>query len=82
MTSVRLCVDGQELAAPDGATLAGVLIRSGVWRTRTHLVTDEPRGPFCGMGVCFECELTVDGKPAVRSCLVRVREGMQVQTDA
>lgn len=82
MKSVHVTVDGQELVALDGATLAGVLIQSEIWRTRTHLVTGEARGPFCGMGVCFECEVTVDGRPAVRACLVRVSDDMQVQTDA
>lgn len=37
------------------------------------------RGPFCGMGVCFECLVTVDGKPNVRACMTEVRDGMEIE---
>jgi D-hydroxyproline dehydrogenase subunit gamma len=44
--------------------------------------TGEPRAPLCGMGICFECRVTVDGRPHVRSCQTPCREGMEVRTDA
>ena len=38
-----------------------------------------PRGVFCGMGVCFDCLVVVDGIPNTRACVTWVREGMNVQ---
>ena len=54
--------------------------RAGVTTFRRS-VTGEPRGPLCGMGICFECRVTVDGRPHVRSCQVLCRPGMEVRTD-
>ena len=42
----------------------------------------DPRGPFYGMGVCFECEVTVDGSPGVRACITKIYAGMRVETAA
>ena len=39
-----------------------------------------PRGPFCGMGVCFDCLVTVDGRPSQRACLTKVAAGMDVRS--
>ena len=49
----------------------------GELRTR-HTVGGEPRGVFCGMGVCFDCLVVVDGVPNTRACTTWVRDGMQV----
>ncbi|MCT7655478.1 (2Fe-2S)-binding protein [Oceanimonas sp. NS1] len=40
----------------------------------------QPRAPYCMMGVCFGCELTIDDKPGVRACMTRVRPGMRIDT--
>ncbi len=81
MTDISIDVDGRRIAALDGQLLTSVLVGAGRWIFRTHLVSGEPRGPFCGMGSCFECELTVDGRRGVRACLVRVHDGMTVHRD-
>jgi len=44
-------------------------------------VAGEPRGPLCGMGICFECRVTVNGRAHVRSCQVPCEEAMEVRTD-
>jgi aerobic-type carbon monoxide dehydrogenase small subunit (CoxS/CutS family) len=44
-------------------------------------VTGEPRAPLCGMGICFECRVMLDGRAHVRSCQVLCRDGMEVRTD-
>ena len=44
-------------------------------------VTGEPRGPLCGMGICFECRVRVDGVAHVRSCQTLCENGMDVRTD-
>ena len=45
-----------------------------------HTPTGAPRGIFCGMGVCFDCLVTVDGLAEQRACMTPVRRGMRVQT--
>lgn len=79
---VRIVVDGATLEAVAGQTLAAVLAGQGIWTLRHHAVSREPRGPYCGMGVCFECEVEVDGAEGVRSCMVSVAQGMIVRTGA
>jgi sarcosine oxidase subunit alpha len=71
-------VDGEPLAAPAGASLAAVLLQSGRLRFRTSC-TGQDRGPLCGMGTCYECQVRVDGR-TVRACLEPVRDGMEVAT--
>lgn len=80
--SVQILVDGVPLTADAGAALTAVLVAAGHWVLRTHPLTGEPRGPLCGMGVCLECEVTVDGQPGTRACLTSVADGMQVRTSA
>jgi D-hydroxyproline dehydrogenase subunit gamma len=45
-------------------------------------VKGDPRGPLCGMGICFECRVTIDGIPHSPSCQTLCRAGMEVRTDA
>jgi predicted molibdopterin-dependent oxidoreductase YjgC len=77
--SIRLDVDGRPLEAFPGETVATALLahrRRAFRRTRRG----ELRGPFCNMGVCFECLVTVDGVANVRACVTPVAEGMVVET--
>jgi D-hydroxyproline dehydrogenase subunit gamma len=79
--TAQITVDGTALTAPEGTTLTAALIAAGSWTLSVHPLTGEPRGPLCGMGVCLECEVTVDGRPGTRACLIRVTDGMRVRTD-
>jgi hypothetical protein len=58
--------------------VAAALTAAGVRAWRTTRRQERPRGLFCGIGVCFDCLLTIDGRPAQRACLVPVRDGMIV----
>jgi D-hydroxyproline dehydrogenase subunit gamma len=72
-------VDGQALPATAGQTVAAVLLAAG--RLAWHRsVTGASRGVFCGMGVCYDCTLTIDGWPDQRACIVLAAPGMQVET--
>jgi hypothetical protein len=71
-------VDGKPVHARAGQSLAAALIAHGIWSTRRNPVSGEPRGPFCGMGVCFECEVNVDGVRGVRACMTEVAPRMVV----
>jgi len=74
---VEIVVEGRPVEAYEGETVATVLLAEGYVATRTT-VSGEPRGVFCGMGVCFDCLVVVDGVPNTRACMTWVREGMQV----
>ena len=81
--TVRLVVDGVERRVPARRTVAAALMLEGgepSWRTTRR--RGAPRGAFCGIGVCFDCLATVDGRRGQRTCLVEVAEGMDVRTGA
>jgi aerobic-type carbon monoxide dehydrogenase small subunit (CoxS/CutS family) len=80
--TVHVTVDGITREAWEGQSLTAVLVTAGTWALRRNLVTGDVRGPFCGMGVCLECEVTVDGRPYVRACTEHVADGMDVRTTA
>ena len=61
-----------------GETVAAVLLAGGQIATRTT-VGGAPRGIFCGIGVCFDCLVVVDGVPNTRACMTWVRHGMRVE---
>ncbi|MCQ6555829.1 (2Fe-2S)-binding protein [Streptomyces sp. C10-9-1] len=73
-------VDGEPLPFVPGQTLAAALVASGRIAWRTTRIGRRPRGVFCGIGVCFDCLVTVDGRSGQRACLVRARAGMTVTT--
>ena len=72
-------VDGRLILAEAGQTVAAALIGAGIAVFR-HTPTGAPRGVFCGMGVCFDCLVTVDGLAEQRACMTPVQRGMRVQT--
>ena len=77
---VRLVVNGREVVVTAGATVASAILTSGrsIFRVSEG---GEPRGPLCGMGTCFECRVTIDGRRHSRSCNVVCVDGMEVETD-
>lgn len=77
---VTLTIDGRPVQVPEGTTVAVAVEMAGQGRARRS-VTDQPRGALCGMGVCFECRVTIDGVPHRRGCQTRCLEGMEVTTD-
>ena len=77
-TTVTITVDGRPLQAAAGQSLAVALWANGIITLGYHSATGLPRGMYCGIGHCYECRVTVDGTPDVRSCLTPVREGMCV----
>ena len=78
--TVTLTVDGNPLSVPAGSMVSAAVAISGVISFRRS-VTGEPRGPLCGMGICFECRVTIDGEAHSRSCQIPCVDGMDVRTD-
>ncbi|HEY4276836.1 MAG TPA: (2Fe-2S)-binding protein [Conexibacter sp.] len=76
---VTLTVDGRPVRAHAGESVVAVLLAEGHAATRTT-PRGEPRGLYCGMGVCFECLVVVDGIPNTRACMTWAREGMRVES--
>jgi predicted molibdopterin-dependent oxidoreductase YjgC len=79
-TPVAITVDGKPISARAGDTVSAALIAAGIDHCRTTPVSGAPRAPYCLMGVCFECLVTVDGVGSRQGCLVPVREDMAVET--
>ena len=77
--NVTLSVNGRPVTVPAGTTLAAAIAHSATTFRRS--VTGEPRAPLCGMGICFECRVTIDGVPQRLSCQTLCADGMQVRTD-
>ncbi len=78
--SCTLAIDGARVTVPRGTTVAAAILLAGPAALRTS-VRGEPRGPLCGMGICFECRVTIGGRPHQRSCQILCEEGMDVRTD-
>ena len=76
--SVELWVDGHPIMAREGDTVAAALLAAGYLACRTTPISGSPRGPYCMMGICFDCLVSVDGVPNQQACLTRVRANMQV----
>lgn len=78
--SFEIVLDGRPVPAAAGATVGAALAADGVRSWRSTRRGGRPRGLFCGIGVCFDCLVTVDGHPNQRACLVPARPGQQVST--
>ena len=77
---VTLRVNNVPVSMPAGSMVAAAILESGV-ATFRRSVSGEARGPLCGMGICFECRVRVDGVAHVRSCQTLCENGMDVRTD-
>ncbi len=77
---ITLRFDGRPVAAFVGDSVGAALTRAGVrfWRTTRHKA--RPRGLFCGIGVCYDCLLTVDGLANQRACLLPAADGMELRS--
>ena len=76
---VTASFDGSPLSAPAGASVAAALLASGrtSWRTTR---AGRPRGLFCGIGVCFDCLVDIDGQTGQRACMIPLAEGMDIRS--
>lgn len=79
LTTVEIVYDGQRLPALEGETIAAALAANGIAVFR-HARDGSRRGLYCGMGACFDCLVTVDGKASQRACLVKVAADQQISS--
>ena len=78
--TVTLVVNGVSVEVSAGSMVSAAIFTAGMYAFRRS-ATGEPRGPLCGMGICFECRVTIDGEPHYRSCQTACKDGMDVRTD-
>ncbi len=78
--TVSFRVDGAAVECPEGRSIAAALIADGRRSWRTTRVGGAPRGVFCGIGICFDCLVTVNGVPGHRACLTPAGDGDVVTT--
>jgi len=77
--SFEFFVDGKPVPAREGETVAAAMIAAGL-HSSSITVAGEGRGYYCGMGVCWECVMVVDGRRSVRTCKTSALPGMRVET--
>jgi len=78
--AISVNVNGQPVSIPRGTIVAAAVAKNG--ESRFHRsVMGQPRGPLCGMGICMECRVTIDGQKNCRSCQVLCEPGMEIRTD-
>jgi aerobic-type carbon monoxide dehydrogenase small subunit (CoxS/CutS family) len=76
----RLTLDGRPVSALPGQSVAAVLWSAGVNAWRRTRAGGQPRGVFCGIGVCFDCLVTVNGRANQRACLLAAHPGDDIRT--
>ena len=77
---IQLRVNGKPVSVPMGTIVAAAVALAGETRFRTS-VSGLPRAPLCGMGICMECRVTINGLAHCRGCQTLCEPGMEVRTD-
>ena len=80
MKEIKIQINAEKVSVQNGSTVATAIFESGAKSFRKS-VSDKNRFPLCGMGICFECRVTIDGVKHQRSCQILAREGMKIETD-
>ena len=79
LDSVQLTINGKPVRMPRGSIVAAAIALAGVSSFR-HALDGTARAPLCGMGICCECRVTINGRPHALSCQTLCEDGMQVTT--
>lgn len=77
---VEFMLDGESRTARAGDSVAAALLAAGRLACRSTPASGAPRGPYCLMGVCFECLVTIDGRANQQGCMIAIAPGMRVET--
>ena len=80
-TEIKIIINGRPHIAFEGENVHAALLAAGYRVLRKTTKMDQPRGIFCGMGVCYDCLVTINGVPNQRACMTRVDSGMEIQLD-
>ncbi len=77
---ITIRINGKTITVRPGTVLAAAMAQAGQAHFRRS-PTGQPRAPLCGMGICFECRVTINGRMHCRSCQTLCAAGMEVRTD-
>ncbi|GAA0320635.1 (2Fe-2S)-binding protein [Actinoallomurus spadix] len=75
----QIVFEGRPVPFHPGQSIGAALTAAGIRSWRTTRSGGRPRGLYCGIGVCFDCLITVNGRPSLRACMVEAREGDVVE---
>jgi hypothetical protein len=78
--TITLSINAVPVSVREGSMVSAAILIAGETSFRRS-VTGEPRGPLCGMGICFECRVTINGKRHQRSCQILCANEMDVLSD-
>ena len=78
--NIEFTFDGESISAITGQSVAAALLAANQRALRKTRFNNNERGVFCGIGVCFDCLVVIDGVTNQRACLIEARPGMKVQT--
>jgi len=76
---IEIRFEQQIIVARANESVAAALLAAGIVSFRQAEPDGETRGPYCMIGVCFDCLVEIDGKPNLQACQYRVRDGMQIR---
>jgi predicted molibdopterin-dependent oxidoreductase YjgC len=76
---VQVTIDGKQVTVASGDSVAAAMLAAGLVHCRTTPLSGQMRAPYCMMGACFECLVTIDGVGNRQGCLIAVREGMRIE---
>jgi predicted molibdopterin-dependent oxidoreductase YjgC len=79
--ALTILIDGVAVEAHEGDNVAAAMLGASHLTTRTSPLSDAPRAPYCLMGVCFECLVTIDGVGNRQACMTAVEPGMRIETN-
>ena len=78
--NIEFTFDGEKIDAITGQSVAAALLSADQRILRKTRFNNNERGVFCGIGVCFDCLVVIDGITNQRACLIEAKSGMKVQT--
>ena len=78
--NIEFTFDGEKIEAITGQSVAAALLAANQRALRKTRFNNNERGVFCGIGVCFDCLVVIDGIANQRACLIEAKPGMRVQT--
>ncbi len=77
---VEIFINGKACVAYEGETVLAALTAAGYKALRQSRKHGEPRGALCGMGVCYECLVTINHRPNQKACMAQVEDRMEIFT--
>jgi sarcosine oxidase subunit alpha len=78
---IKIKINGKETTACQGDTVLAALMATGHKILKKSRKLNENRGPLCAMGVCYECQVTINEVPNQRACMTEVKDEMMILTD-